>query len=113
MAEERGVKVQGLVHWSIPVNDLEESRRFYTEVLGMEDRGPVGAEMRCVRFGTTDVLLAQRREPAAVDGPRESPAHIAFRVSTEDFERAAANMRAWGVKVQVPAGPPDVIQGDV
>ena len=58
--QQRGVKVQGIVHWAIPVNDLEESRRFYTEVLGMVDRGPVGPQMRCVRFGETDILLSVR-----------------------------------------------------
>jgi len=112
MAEGRGVKVKGLVHWAIPVNDLEESRRFYTEVLGMEDRGPVGSDMRCVQFADTKVLLCRRDEPAPVNGPRESPQHLAFLVSTEDFDRAATNMRSWGVAVQRPSGPPDTMRGD-
>src|SRR4051794_24679131 len=37
------VDVQSLVHFSLPVNDLEESLKFYTEVLGMTYRGKVGA----------------------------------------------------------------------
>ena len=32
MAEQHGVTVQSLVHWALSVNDLEEARRFYTEV---------------------------------------------------------------------------------
>ena len=74
MADQRGVKVQGLVHWALSVNDLQESRRFYTELLGMEDEGSVGPTMWCVRFGDIPVLLCKRSEPAPTDGPRESPA---------------------------------------
>lgn len=113
MVEQRGVNVQGLVHWALQVNDLEESRRFYTDILGMEDGGPVGPTMRCVRFSGIDVLLCQRHEPVAAEHPRESQAHFAFRVSPEDFDRAVANMRAWGVDVRRPSGPPETIQGDV
>jgi catechol 2,3-dioxygenase-like lactoylglutathione lyase family enzyme len=113
MNEQRGVTVEGLVHWALPVNDLEESRRFYTEILGMADGGPVGPTMRCVRFGATDILLCKRPQPGAADQPRESQVHIAFRVSPQDFDRAAANMRAWGVAVKPPSGPAETIKGDV
>ncbi len=40
------VNVAGLVHFSLPVNDVEESLRFYTHVLGMRYRGPVGGNGR-------------------------------------------------------------------
>jgi len=33
------IKVEGVTHWSIPVNDLEESEKFYSEILGLENRG--------------------------------------------------------------------------
>jgi len=113
MAEQRGVKVQGLVHWAIPVNDLEESRRFYTEVLGMEDRGPVGPLMRCVRFGETDILLSVRPQPLPRDINRDGQTHIAFRVSTEDFERATRRMREWGVEVKPEIAHREHLKGDV
>ena len=28
------LKIDGVTHWSIPVNDLEESERFYRDLLG-------------------------------------------------------------------------------
>lgn len=113
MAQQRGVTVQGLVHWALPVNDLEESRRFYTEILGMEDAGPVGPTMRCVRVGEIDVLLCKRTQADESDGSGGAPVHFAFRVTPADFDRAAASMRAWGVPVQRPSGPPGTIKGDV
>src|SRR4051812_7738796 len=100
MSDQRGVKVQGLVHWAIPVNDLEESRRFYTEVLGMEDRGPVGPLMRCVGFGDTQILLSVRPTPLPRDPEVQGQTHISFRVNTDDFERAVTQMRDWGVEVR-------------
>ena len=111
MGEARGVKVTGLVHWAIPADDLEESRRFYTEVLGMDDQGPVGPTMRCVQFADTKVLLCRRQEPPP-GGFREH-IHLAFQVSPEDFERAVTHLRDWGVAVQRPSGDPEHIRGDV
>jgi catechol 2,3-dioxygenase-like lactoylglutathione lyase family enzyme len=112
MAQQRGVKVTGLVHWAIRVNDLEESRRFYTEVLGMEDGGPVGDHFHCVRFGDTNLLLTQQPEGLRVSYNPADRTHIAFRVSEEDFERAARHAREWGVTV-VPEAAIGPLDGDV
>jgi catechol 2,3-dioxygenase-like lactoylglutathione lyase family enzyme len=111
--QKQGVKVQGLVHWAIPVNDLEESRRFYTTVLGMEDRGPVGPLMRCVGFGDTQILLSVRPQPLPKDIERDGQTHISFRVSTADFERAVAHMREWGVEVRPDIAHQEHLKGDV
>jgi len=112
MIEQRGVKVTGLVHWAIRVNDLQESRRFYTELLGMEDGGPVGDHFHCVRFGDMDLLLTLQPESLRVSYRPQDRTHIALRLSDEDFERAAKHLRDWGVTVMPDAaiGPLD---GDV
>ncbi|HLH21242.1 MAG TPA: VOC family protein [Chloroflexota bacterium] len=112
MSEQRGVKITGLAHWAIRVNDLEESRRFYTEILGMEDRGPVGDHFHCVRFGDMDLLLTLQPEGLKVRRQREDRTHIALRLSDEDFDRAAQHMREWGVTV-VPEEALNELQGDV
>jgi catechol 2,3-dioxygenase-like lactoylglutathione lyase family enzyme len=42
------LQVQGVVHWSIPVNNLEESEKFYGELLGLESKGRLGGSgMSC------------------------------------------------------------------
>ncbi len=33
------LQLDGVTHWSIPVNDLEESEKFYRDVLGLEHKG--------------------------------------------------------------------------
>ena len=112
MSEQRGVNITGLAHWAIRVNDLEESRRFYTEILGMEDRGPVGEHFHCVRFGGMDLLLTLQPEGLKVHRDRRDRTHIALRLSDEDFDRAARHMREWGVTV-VPEEALNELQGDV
>src|SRR5262245_26653574 len=79
----------------------------------MEDRGPVGPQMRCVSFGGQDILLAVRPQPLARDINRDGPTHIAFRVNTEDFERAATHMREWGVEVKPEIANEQHLKGDV
>ncbi len=35
------LRLEGVTHWSIPVNNLQEAEEFYREVLGMEYRGRI------------------------------------------------------------------------
>ena len=85
------LKIDGVTHWSIPVNDLEESERFYSEVLGLQYRGRLGnSGMCCFTVGGHDILLCQRKEKV----------HHSFTVSPEEWEKAARLFRDRGVKVQ-------------
>ena len=34
------LKLDAVVHWSIPVNNLEDSEKFYGEILGLETCRP-------------------------------------------------------------------------
>ena len=36
------VAIEGITHWAIPVNDMEESVKFYGDILGLENRGQLG-----------------------------------------------------------------------
>jgi catechol 2,3-dioxygenase-like lactoylglutathione lyase family enzyme len=112
VSEQRGVKITGLAHWAIRVNDLAESRRFYTEVLGMEDGGPVGDHFHCVRFGGMDLLLTAQPPGLEISYRPEDRTHIALRLSDEDFDRAAHHMREWGVTL-VPEAAINELDGDV
>ena len=48
------LKIEGVTHWSIPVNNLEEAEAFYGDLLGLEAKG---------RLGKLRYVLLQRRGP--------------------------------------------------
>ena len=61
------LKVEGVTHWSIPVNDLAEAEAFYGELLGLAPVGRLGNNvMSCFNVGDHNILLCERQSP--VDG---------------------------------------------
>ena len=54
--------VQDVTHWSIAVNNLEESEEFYGEFLGLELVGRLGnSRMTCFKVAEHRILLAERK----------------------------------------------------
>src|SRR6266566_402789 len=50
------LKIEGVTHWSIPVNDLTESEKFYGDLLGLEPLGRLGdSGMSCFNVGDHNV----------------------------------------------------------
>lgn len=96
------VDAKGLVHFSLPANDVEESLRFYTDVLGMRFRGNVGANGRCVVAGDVNIILVGRHAPRPADEPLQhngSLCHQAFQVSSADFDKALESFMEHGIKI--------------
>jgi catechol 2,3-dioxygenase-like lactoylglutathione lyase family enzyme len=98
------VNSHGLVHFSLPANDVEESLRFYTDILGFQFRGKVGARGRCVTTsdGVVNIVLAERPTPLPPEeGLTRDGAlcHHAFYVSSDEFDLAVDAIRESGVKV--------------
>ena len=81
------LNVEGVTHWSIPVNDLEEAEEYYGELLGLAPVGRLGNNiMSCFNVGDHNILLCERPNP--VDGPlkEDGGVHHSFTVSPETFE---------------------------
>ena len=81
------LNVEGVTHWSIPVNDLEEAEEYYGELLGLAPVGRLGNNiMSCFNVEDHNILLCERPNP--VDGPLKEDAgvHHSFTVSPETFE---------------------------
>ncbi len=108
----QGVVVQGISHVELRVRDLNESARFYADLLGLERR-PVTppSEKTCECRGLTDsgayfsIVLAEGL-PNGV--PVSGVDHVSFAVSTDDdviavYEKARTN--------NVPATAPRVYDG--
>jgi len=70
------IKIEGVTHWSIPVNDLDESERFYEDVLGLENAGRLpGGRMACFRVDGNNILLCQRSEALFGRATQDAPLH--------------------------------------
>ena len=88
----------GLNHVSVHAIDMEESLRFYTEVLGLE-RIPspnFAFPVEWMRCGDLQVHLFQREE-----GTQAPPYHH-FGLTIDDFEGVYQRTRALGVQDPVP-----------
>jgi methylmalonyl-CoA/ethylmalonyl-CoA epimerase len=96
-----------LDHIGIAVSNLEESLKFYTDMLGMQLHGTETVEEQKVKtaflpLGETEVELLESTAP---DGPigkfiearGQGIQHIAFRV--DDLEAALAELKAKGLRL--------------
>lgn len=90
------LKIEGVTHWSIPVNDLAESEAFYGDLLGLESRGRLGNDaMSCFGVGENNILLCVRAEP----GEPEPGVHHSLTVSPDTLTAACKLFREKGVDV--------------
>ena len=84
------LQIQGVVHWSIPVNNLDESEKFYGEILGLESKGRLGgSKMSCFKAGSHNILLCERKEFLTRTPQQDNRLHHAFMVSPDMWERGA------------------------
>ena len=96
---------QGLDHVAIAVADVERSRGFYADVLGLE-RAHEAWDVPVVMAadGTGVAIFSRDRNPSTAPDDAEPPAtrilHIAFRVDREGFERARAELAERGLEVE-------------
>ncbi len=94
-------------HIGIAVSNLEESLKFYTEVLGLTCQGTEVVEEQKVRVaflpvGDTEVELLESTDPEGpiarfIEKNGEGIQHLAFRV--DDIEAAIAALQEKGVKM--------------
>ena len=77
------LKIEGVTHWSIPVNNLEEAEAFYGDFLGLEAKGRLGnSGMSCFNVGDHNILLCELDEPTEQASQRDHKVHHSFTVSS-------------------------------
>jgi extradiol dioxygenase family protein len=80
--------IEDVTHWSIPVNNLEESEEFYGDFLGLESLGRLGnSRISCFSVTSHRILLCERMHPVHADHSDE-PAHHSFTVSPDTLVQA-------------------------
>jgi glyoxylase I family protein len=94
------IEPKGVVHFSIAVSDLEASRKFYTEILGLTlVQSATASGMVFLRAGKDHVILARSDAPLKRDAKDSRRAHHAFKVDSEKYEAAKAFLAAKGIEV--------------
>ena len=92
------LNTQGVLHFSLPVTDLERSRKFYEGLLGMKVVEQL-ARMVFLKTGDNYFILAKGNVPLKYDSPQTTPVHHAFKVKAEEFEASIDYLRKNGVEV--------------
>ena len=92
------IKTHGLLHFSLPVTDLDRSRKFYEGVLGMKviEQSP---RMVFLQTGDDYLILAKGNGPLKDASAKTTPVHHAFKVKPEEFQSSIDDLRDNGVEV--------------
>jgi catechol 2,3-dioxygenase-like lactoylglutathione lyase family enzyme len=94
------IEPRSVVHFSIAVSDLEASRRFYTEVLGLKYvQTSQALGLVFLKAGDDYVLLAKSDAPLERSTKDARRAHHAFKVDADKYDGAKAFLASKGVQV--------------
>lgn len=93
------LKTEGVLHFTIPVKDLDRSEKFYTEILGLEKirRNNHMVFMRSGKDGY--VVLTYSHNPIDPNPGAQHDIHSAFRVTAEEFDRALIFLESKGIEI--------------
>jgi glyoxylase I family protein len=99
--EERMIELKGVAHFSIPVSDVDESTRFYTEVVGCKLLSQLpNKKITFLDAGGVCVLLIKRTAPIQKgEAEMSDGVHHAFMVDANAYEAAKAALRSKGVDI--------------
>lgn len=92
------VQCQGIAHFSIPVSDLENSTKFYADVVGLQPINSDGKRYSFMDAGGTCILLCAEDAPINREGGKDL-VHHAFTISEEDLAKAKAHLEAAGAEI--------------
>jgi len=92
------LKTQGVVHFTIPVKDLDRAETFYTEIMGME-RLRRNRHMVFMRAGADCFVLTYSQNPGEPNAGDAHDIHHAFRVTAQDYDAAKAFLAEKGIRI--------------
>jgi catechol 2,3-dioxygenase-like lactoylglutathione lyase family enzyme len=104
MRDQAPPPVTGISELVLEVSDLEEARRFYREVLGLEETlYGEGAEGRYwYLIGETARLGLWTEQVGLAGGRGGAHVHYAFHVADEEIDRLQQRIEAGGAEVEGP-----------
>ncbi|HEY4135333.1 MAG TPA: VOC family protein [Alphaproteobacteria bacterium] len=92
------LNLQKLVHFTIPVKDLDRAEAFYTGLLGLQKirRNPHMLFLRC---GGDHFVLTHSERPVDPNPPDRHEIHTAFLVAPAGYDAALKTLADHGVRV--------------
>src|SRR3954451_7616810 len=94
------VAIQSVAHFSIPVSDVVESTRFYTEIVGCRHLATVaGGTMAFLDAAGGCPVLVKCDPPLNTPPPGHGGVHHAFAIAHEEYRAALDHLREHGVAI--------------
>jgi glyoxylase I family protein len=94
------VALRGMAHFSIPVSDIERSKRFYCDVVGCTHvMTTPDKSMSFIDAGGDCLILVKHDSPVNPKTDDHNGVHHSFKVDAKDYRPALDNLRANGVEV--------------
>jgi catechol 2,3-dioxygenase-like lactoylglutathione lyase family enzyme len=92
------IKTEGVLHFTIPVKNLDRAEKFYTELLGFEK---VGRTERIVflRAGGDFFNLTYSENPITLNAGDRHEIHSAFRVTPQAYDATLKLLPTKGVEI--------------
>jgi catechol 2,3-dioxygenase-like lactoylglutathione lyase family enzyme len=91
-------KTEGVLHFTIPVKNLDRAEKFYAEVLGFEKVGRID-RIVFMRAGDDFFNLTFSENPITLNAEGRHEIHSAFRVTPQVYEETLKLLPAKGVEV--------------
>ena len=92
------LKLSNVVHFTIPVKNLDRSEEFYVTLLGLKRVRRTG-HMLFVRCGEASFVLTLSENPIDPNKGDRHEIHTAFLVNGEDYDRAKQTLAQHNVRV--------------
>jgi catechol 2,3-dioxygenase-like lactoylglutathione lyase family enzyme len=92
------LKTDGVLHFTIPVKDLDRSEKFYTEIMGMR-RIRRNNHMLFMQSGNDCFVLTYSENPINPNVGDAHDIHHAFRVTPQEYVRAKAFLAEKGIGI--------------
>jgi catechol 2,3-dioxygenase-like lactoylglutathione lyase family enzyme len=93
------LKTDGVLHFTIPVKDLDRSEKFYTEIMGMEKVRRTGHMVFLTAAGKDNFVLTYSEKPIDPNPDGKHEIHSAFRMSADEYDRAKAFLASRGIRI--------------
>lgn len=92
------LKIEDVLHFTIPVKDLDRAERFYCGLLGLERVRRTG-HMLFLRCKGTCFVCTLSENPIEPNRGDRHEIHTAFTVSPEEYDRAKTELAGRGIPI--------------